>query len=581
MSQGFAKFAEDTHPKSVRRNLDRRIAAFLDGATASHARALALLAICALVFFLPGFLSTPPVDRDEARFAQATKQMVESGDYIDIRFQNAVRYKKPIGIYWLQAAAVKTAEAVGIPGAKLRVWIYRLPSLAGAAGAVLLTYWAALAFITRRGALLAALVMCASILLGVEARLAKTDAMLLASAIATMGAMARAYLSWRRETPLAGRGWLVPAIFWTALAGAVLIKGPVVLMLVAITTLTLVIFDRSGGWILRLRPFIGLIWLLVLILPWFAAIVMRAGETFFARSLGDDMFAKLVSGQESHGAWPGYYFILFWVTFWPGAALTGMATPAILRAWREPGAMFLLAWLVPNWAVFELVPTKLPHYVLPLYPAVAILTIGALELRRLSPTRWLARGASWWFWIAALICIAAIAGAITLLHRPMFLAWPFAALAIIFGLAAWWLYNENRAETSLVKAIIASAFVSLCVFGTLIPQLTPLFPSAEIGRFVRTRDCAAPLIAAAGYHEPSLVFMVGTGTALTSASGAADFLLAGACHFALVEGAQQWAFARRAEAIGLRYAVRHRFAGYNISQGRKISLTIFEGEDAP
>ena len=121
----------------------RGLAAALDVAAASHIRAvLVLLAFC-LIAFLPGFFQIPPVDRDEARFAQATKQMVESGDYVDIRFQDEVRYKKPVGIYWLQAVAVKTGEAFGMPKARTTIWLYRIPSLIGAIGAVLLTYWAA------------------------------------------------------------------------------------------------------------------------------------------------------------------------------------------------------------------------------------------------------------------------------------------------------------------------------------------------------------------------------------------------------------------------------------------------------
>ena len=110
-------------------------------------RAAALLLAFCLLAFLPGFFQIPPVDRDEARFAQATKQMVERGEYVDIRFQDEVRYKKPVGIYWLQAAAVKAGEALGVPQARTTIWLYRLPSLFGATGAVLLTYWAALAFV--------------------------------------------------------------------------------------------------------------------------------------------------------------------------------------------------------------------------------------------------------------------------------------------------------------------------------------------------------------------------------------------------------------------------------------------------
>src|SRR5712675_1483746 len=170
----------------------------LDFVTAGHARSVAFLAVCGLLFFLPGFFNIPPIDRDETRFAQATKQMVETGDFVDIRFQDDVRYKKPVGIYWLQSAAVETASALGLPRAELRIWVYRIPSLVGAIGAVLLTYWTALAFVTRRGAVFAALLTCSSVLLGVEARLAKTDAMLLLTVVAVMGALARVYLSWQR-----------------------------------------------------------------------------------------------------------------------------------------------------------------------------------------------------------------------------------------------------------------------------------------------------------------------------------------------------------------------------------------------
>lgn len=579
MNQGFARFAEDTQPKLRRRSFDRRVAALLDFVTISHARTLAFLVVCGLVFFLPGFLNIPPVDRDEARFAQATKQMVESGDLVDIRFQDEFRYKKPVGIYWLQSAAVSAADALGLPGAKVRIWIYRLPSLAGAIGAVLLTYWAALAFVSRRGAVLAALMVCASIILGVEARLAKTDAMLLATAIAAMGAMARAYLTWRRGVELPGRGWAVPFIFWTALAAGVLLKGPVILMFVALAAIALVAFDRSGAWLLRLRPLFGLMWLLVLVLPWFVAIVLRSGDGFFAQSVGGDLIGKVQSGQESHGAPPGYYLLLFWVTFWPGAALTGIATPAIVRAWREPGAIFLLAWVVPSWLVFELVPTKLPHYVMPLYPAIAILTIGVLELRMLSRTRWLARSAGWWFWIPALVSVSFVVAGIVLLRQPMFLAWPFAAMAAIFGLTAWWLYDDGRAERSLMNAVIAAAFMSICVYGIVIPRLTPLFPSAQVAQLIRASGCEYPQVAAAGFHEPSLVFMVGTRTRLTTPSVAADFLRGGRCHFAVVERGQRWPFGQRADAIGLRYSAAGKVEGYNISQGRPITLDIFEGED--
>src|SRR5258706_594940 len=496
MAETYARprFGEPREP-THRVNPGSRLAGLLDFVTGSHVRAVALLTLCGLLLFLPGFFNIPPIDRDEARFAQATKQMVETGDFVDIRFQDDVRYKKPVGVYWLQALAVKTASALGLPRAQLRIWLYRIPSLVGAIGAVLLTYWTALAFVTRRGAILAGLILCSSMLLGVEARLAKTDAMLLLTVVAAMGALARVYLSWQRGEDPEHPPWSWPAIFWTALAGGILLKGPLILMFVGLTVGTLAILDRSATWLWRLRPVWGLMWTLVLVLPWFVAIFWRAGDTFFADSIGGDMLSKL----------------------------------------------------------------------------------GALERRVLSRS-WLMRGAAWWFVIPAIASVIAVVGAIMLTRQPVFLAWPFVAAAMIFGLLAWWLYEDNRAERSLLNAVVAAIFLSAAIYGVVVPALTPLFPSAEIARALRNVVCVGPKAAAAGFHEPSLVFMNGTSTLLTDGSGAADFLGQGSCRFALVEARSERGFVQRAEAIGLRYNVATRIDGYNYSQGRAISIAIFRSE---
>jgi len=569
------RFGEPREPKNLV-NPGNRLARVIDFVTADHTRAVAFLLLCGLLLFLPGFFTIPAIDRDEARFAQATKQMVETGDYVDIRFQDEVRYKKPVGIYWMQAAAVQTASALGLPRAQLRIWVYRVPSLIGAIGAVLLTYWTALAFVTRRGAVLAALIMCSSVLLSVEARLAKTDAMLLLTVVAAMGAMARVYLSWQRGEDPAHPPWSHPIIFWTALAGGILLKGPLILMFVALTITMLAILDRDASWLWRLRPVWGAMWMLVLVLPWFIAIYWRAGDAFFSDSLGGDMLSKLAA-QESHGAPPGLYLLLFWITFWPGAPLAVMAAPAVWRARREPGAQFLLAWLIPSWIVFELVLTKLPHYVLPLYPAIAILTVGALERRVLSRS-WLMRGSAWWFAIPALASLIIIVVAIKITRQPVFLAWPFVAGALIFGLFAWWLYDDGRAERSLLNAFVAAIFLAFVIYGAALPALAPLFPSAEIAHALRNVVCVGPKAAAAGFQEPSLVFMTDTSTLLTDGSRAADFLSQGSCRFALIEQRSERAFVQRAESIGLRYNVATRIEGYNISQGRAVSIAIFRSE---
>src|SRR5262249_24049295 len=187
----------------------------------------------------------------------------------------------------------------GFQRAPTTIWLYRIPSLIGAIGAVLLTYWTALAFVSRRAAVLTGLMMATCVLLDFERLLAKTDAMLLLTTVAAMGAMARAYLA---GLGLTGRGltgpgltgpgltgpgltgpgltgpgltgpgltglgltgpgerlaptqgWTIAAVFWTALAAGVLLKGPLIVMVVGLAIAALAAVDRTLRWLWALQP---------------------------------------------------------------------------------------------------------------------------------------------------------------------------------------------------------------------------------------------------------------------------------------------------------------------------------------
>jgi len=559
--------------------LAKGLASVFDYAAASNRRAAVALLIVCLLGFLPGIFQIPPVDRDEAYFAQATKQMIETGDYVDIRYQDDVRYRKPVGIYWLQAGVVNTANALGLPNAHTSIWLYRLPSLIGAIGAVLLTYWCALAFVSRRGALLAALMMASCTMLGAEARLAKTDAVLLFTVVAAMAVLARVYLAPRRGDAQPGLGQL--AIFWTALAAGILIKGPMILMVVGLAAAALVVLDRSARWLLALRPLPGLLWLLVLVLPWFIAIYARVGAQFLIGSVGEDMLAKVASPQETHGAPPGLYLILFFATFFPASILAGLAAPAVWAVRRKAAARFLLAWLVPSWIVFEVIITKLPHYVLPLYPAIAILTAGAVESKVLSQRPWLVRGVMWWFLVPVIVSIIAVVTAVIIERDLALLAWPFFAVAVVCGLFAWQLYDQEGAERAFTRAVEGVVLMAIGIYAIVVPSLEAAFPSVALAEILHAAPCAAPLAASAGYEEPSLVFLAGTKTRLTDAAGAADFLRQGGCRFAFIESRHERTFALRAEAIGLRYNRGPQVEGFDISIGKPITIAVFQSVDAP
>jgi 4-amino-4-deoxy-L-arabinose transferase-like glycosyltransferase len=555
----------------------RNIGRFLDLVAHSHGRAIGMLVLAALLNFLPGFFTIPPVDRDEARFAQASKQMIETGDYVDIRFQDEQRYKKPVGIYWLQAGVVRTARALGMANALTTIWLYRLPSLAGSVGSVLLTYWTALAFLTRRGALLSGLMMASAVLLGGEAKLATTDAVLLSTVVAAMGVLVRFYLPERRAQLDARARWALPALFWTALAAGILLKGPLILMVVGLAVATLVVVDRRANWLLGLKPLIGVPWLLALVMPWFVAIMGRSDDAFLAQSVGHDLLPKLYSSQEGHAAPPGTYFIIFWLMFFPGSILAGLAAPAAWAARREPGAKFLLAWLVPSWILLELVVTKLPHYVLPLYPAIAILIAGITEAGMLSRHRWLTAGAVWWFIFPVAIGIFAIVSLVVIAHQLGLIAWVFAGASAVAGLVAWRLYKVDGAEASLVRGVAAAILMQFAVFGVIVPSLGPAFPSRTMVQIQRALGCPPP-VASVGFHEPSLVFLTGTETRLTDAAGAAAFLAEGQCRLAFVEARSERAFAENAEAIGLRYSSGPRFDAFNYTDGQALSIAVFRSE---
>ena len=164
---------------------------------------LALVLLC-LLLWLPGFFTLPATDRDEARFAQATKQMVDTGDYVRIRVGEEERNKKPAGIHWLQAASVHLVEAAASGHPPATIWAYRIPSLLGGMLAVLATFHWGRSLVGRRAAFLAAAMLASSLVLVAEAHIAKTDAALLATIAAAMGLFAQAYLRPGAIHPAAG-----------------------------------------------------------------------------------------------------------------------------------------------------------------------------------------------------------------------------------------------------------------------------------------------------------------------------------------------------------------------------------------
>jgi 4-amino-4-deoxy-L-arabinose transferase-like glycosyltransferase len=533
------------------------------------------LCLLCLILYAPGLAAIPPLDRDEARFAQATRQMLETGDFVRIRFQDEARNKKPIAIYWLQAAAV----AVFSSPESTAIWPYRLPSALAATAAVLLTFgFGARLLASRATGFIAAVLTASALGVVVEAHLAKTDAALLAAVVAGQGALGLVYIgTWNGRRV----GWPVLLLFWLAEAAAILLKGPPGPVLALLTAGCLSIADRDAHWIGGLRPLPGILIMAAIVAPWLVAVQSATAGHFISDSLAYDLLPKLVGAQESHGAPPGYYLAVAIASFWPGSLFI---VPGLLWGWQQRRAAawrFLLAWLGPAWVFFELVPTKLPHYVLPLYPALALLAGGALakgfakHLAR--PTRFV-DSVLRVLWGAVTIALGAALLILPLWFGSRVSPAVIVAVAVMLGLACLLLFRDPQPMRAAgLVAAISAAFVLPAALAVA-PELDYLWPSrSAAAALARHPPGPGEAVLSVGYSEPSLVFLLGTATRLVTAQPG-DGQLAGAA-MALLNDRDEAEFLRSLAHTGLTARALDHVEGLDYSAGGgKLFLTLYRLE---
>lgn len=533
-----------------------------------NGRALAALALLSLFCFLPGFFTLAPFDRDEARFAQASKQMLETGDIVDIRFQDEARHKKPVGIYWLQAASAGTWKA--LTGETNSIWPYRLPSLIGALLSVLLTALIGTKLFDARTGFAAGCLVATCLLLNAEARLAKTDAMLLASILGCLFILAKAFVQ-KAEKKLKPKDFF---LFWGALALGVLIKGPIIFLVLGGLLLCLKVWKEPLSFLKKLRPVFGVPFALLLILPWFVLIALKSGGSFYSDSAGHDLFAKIWEGQNGGGSPPGMHALVLMGVFWPASLPFLLALPWIIKARHDKPVRFLLAWVIPTWVVFEITFTKLPHYVLPAYPALAILAAAwALsELKDTSTKLWRSIILTIWVLVSAGLAVVPLVLPLFLEDSFYLFAGMMGATALGFGLAAANLFAAEKNLLALSFTPLCGILLMLGLFGFALPNMEKLSPSRQMAAHI-TKDCAVP-VATAGYNEPSLVFLAGTKTQfLDDGAKLAEAMQSSPCTLGVVDEEKNEKFLATfaqtpPKEIG-------KAEGFNIGNGKWVKLTLY------
>lgn len=464
-----------------------------------------LLSLFSLVLLLPGQVNLPVVDRDEAHFAQASRQMMQTGQYFQIRFQEHTRFQKPPGINWLQAVSVKLWSHADSSA----IWPYRFPSLLSGLLSVLLTFFFARRLINQRVAFLAGMLLASALLLVVEAHMAVIDATLLLSVIVMQGALWIIYQAGMEHKPVAW-GWAL--LFWLAMAFGTVLKG-VTPLIGLFSVLTLCLLERQIVWLRSLHVFKGVLLFLLLNLIWVLLVNTAENSNYLVQLFQKAVLPKLLGGHESHGKPPLFHALILPMTCWPASLFLWQGGVYAFHNKHQRVERFLLAWILPTWIFFEIMPTKLPQYVLPTFPAIALfLALAVTKARqgekpsaflRLLQVLWGVMSLCFALSVASLPYI--LMQEVTLLSIMVFMGISFMSLVSVYFAFRGQYYRAS-------VAVLFSALVSYpIVFAGLLPQLKPIWISRNVAQLINKKYISNqnPLLVI-GNFEPSLVFYLNT-----------------------------------------------------------------------
>ncbi|MGA3171275.1 MAG: glycosyltransferase family 39 protein [Chthoniobacteraceae bacterium] len=405
---------------------------------------LLLLFFGFLAIYIAGDWALPLIDRDEPRFSEASREMLQRDDFVVPYFNDQTRFDKPPLIYWLQCAAYKVFGE--------NEFAARLPSaLCGALAVLVIAVWGARLYDPQRG-WRAALIFGLCLQTIIHAHAAVADMAMIAASAASAWAGWN-WLNAERNRPSRVGWWLA---FWSFLALGFLAKGPIAWIPIGMAGWTAAKMDRAKrpgalAWLL------GPILMLALVGIWGIPAMIRTHGQFAAVGLGKHVVMRSVSPLEGHGAksWTAYaatlpyYFVTVWFSFFPWSIWLPAATLALCRRsrqWRQldPEETYLVTGILLVFGIFTLSWTKLPHYTLPAFPYMALLM------------------AAWW----------------DPAHERAFhwAATAMAAFALALGLAAF--------------PLARPLFASQAIYDQAAPLLTPPMELATVA-----------------YHEPSLVWL--------------------------------------------------------------------------
>lgn len=427
--------------------------------------------------------------------------------------------------------------------------------------------------------LMAAGLLMVSTLFVAESHMATIDTVLLLDILCFEAMLLKAFLDRQKNSPTSV--W-VACGYWLALGVGLMLKGPVVLIPGFCTPLALWAVERDREWWSRLRPRWGWLLMLAVVVPWCVAIDVVSHGDFFSRAIGRNFLGKVAHGQEAHGLPPGFHLIVFALAFWPGSFFAALAIPSVWKNRKLPQVRFLLSWIIPHWLVFELIATKLPHYVLPTYPAIAILTAAALTIwGRPALSKWSKIALGFYGVIWAAVGLAFCFAGTVVLYKMQHMLSIRECLALCGALplmgGAILLLIRNHRQQAAFCAMGAAVIAQVSLFLAVIPNLQTIRLAPRVAAlFEDVKPCAQTVLVSTSYSEPSLVFLVGEHTQLIGREAAAAYLQQNPrCTLALVDRKDEKTFRDALNRTNLSIVEYGRIQGLNYSNGHHLDLGMF------
>lgn len=461
-----------------------------------------LLTLAALLYLLPGIGQFPLMDRDEPRFSRATVEMAERGDWIVPYFNNEYRFDKPPLTYWWMRLHYRLFGVTEMAA--------RLHSVVAAWLVGLLVYGLARRFdLPVRWSLLAGLVWLTCLQVWIHGRFAVADAPLILGLVLSLRALFE-YLFSVQPLPRYGR-W-----FWCLYLGIALgflAKGPLAFLIPLLSLALFYLLGGSGQWkhpqsralLNSLAPGTALV--LALVGLWGIPALVQTGGAYFDVGIGKHVIERGVEPFNDRLFVPGLYYVFAILIFF--SPWVAPLWPALRAGWCErkthAPTWFLVSWAGASLLIFSFYSTQLPHYILPAYPALAILVAGFLfrqTLPRFQLSLWISLIALAALCLAGLTLGSILWGYAVLRSLPLCLI----LLGLLFGLLLVASVAVKRRRFGMVFAVLALA-------ASLFLPIASSFRGAHITVAAQEafglRWQAAEEAIALGFTEPSLVWYSG------------------------------------------------------------------------